>query len=156
MGSNELISGTVRGEEDKFTEKLLSEYLKKLEKVKGDFKNIKIIENLEVGGNARNVGVYEMDIFQCGRSMEPLLRENMKEQGTDFSIIMNKPTKKENGEKSYYFSLRRRDDSLDCKDLVAFFKDKKITEIAGGHPHASGATLNEEEYKQFRAKYLPE
>ena len=100
-----------------------------------------------VGDNRVDIVAFNINIFKYGRSLEPLVTEELRKRDAEFAILMNDPTVNTEGELSYYFSLRRVDDSCDTRDLVTFLKDMTETKIGGGHPWGSGVTLNESQYK---------
>ena len=109
-----------------------------------------------VGENLADIVAFNINIFKYGRSLEPLVNEELRKRDAEFAILMNDPTVNAEGELSYYFSLRRVNDSRDTRDLVTFLKDMTQTKIGGGHPWGSGVTLNEEQYKVMRKMLFAE
>lgn len=146
--AKKVISGD---KENVFSEKETGDYLLLIEDMVLKLKTGKVMKNCMVGEKTCDVLVVLIDIFTYGRSLEPYVNQMLKEVGASYAILVNAPTTNSKGDVSYYFSLRRLDENFDARDLAKFVMKKSGSTIGGGHPWASGVTLNEGEYKTFIA-----
>ena len=106
----------------------------------------------KVGSKESFIYCVDLDIFTFGRSLEPAVRSKLEELGCNYAILMNSPTKNNEGKYSYYFSLRRVNASYDARDLAKFVMEVSGSTIGGGHPWGSGVTLTETQYRVFLDK----
>ena len=108
------------------------------------------MKSKHIGKTTSDVFVCHIDILVFGRSLEPYVQMTMKQRGTEYAILMNDPTQNGDGEESFYFSLRCVNEGTnDARDLATYIKEVSGTKIGGGHPWASGVSLNTQQHRQF-------
>ena len=123
-----------------------NEYIIKMEEtLPKKLSNGSIIKNPGIDGS---IFIANVSIFEIGRGIEPIIRKEMERREASYAVLMNSPNEKD-GQKSYYFSLRRVNNQYDARDLVNFIKVYTGTKIGGGHPWASGVVLDEQQRKSF-------
>lgn len=124
-------------------------YLATMAKLPQIFATGKMIKKQQIGDKFSNVFAVELSIFEFGRTLEPFVRKQLEKVDAQYAVLMNPPSTRDGGVKSYYYSLRRLNENFDARDLVAFIKEKTGTTIGGGHPWACGVNLDEEQREKF-------
>ena len=147
----------VRGKDtEAFSASRINAYMDLMKELPSLLSAGKQIPDEMVGDKEADIVAFNINIFKYGRSLEPLVVDELRKRNAQYAILMNDPTRNAEGELSYYFSLRRVDDSFDTKHLVTFLKLVSGSKIGGGHPWGSGITLNEEQHAKLRKTLFKE
>ena len=140
---------------DVYSADKLTAYLDLMDKLPCVLAAGKVIENVKIADQIVNVLAMNINIFDYGRSLEPMVVSELQKRRASYAILMNNPTTNaKTGAMSYYFSLRRADEAFSARDLAFYLLDLTGSKIGGGHPWASGVTLNEEQYEKYSKDFL--
>ncbi|XP_066918981.1 uncharacterized protein [Clytia hemisphaerica] len=140
---------------DVYSADKLTAYLDLMHKLPGVLASGKVIENVKIADKIVSVYAANINIFHYGRSLEPMVVKELQTRGASYAILMNDPTRNaKTGALSYYFSLRRVDGAFSARDLAFYLLDITGSKIGGGHPWASGVTLNKDQYQKYLNDFL--
>ena len=139
-----------------FTMEMICDFLQLLENLTLALNGAKITGLIKVGENFSRILIVPLDILKFGRNVESYVKEKMIKTGSSYAILINSPTHTKDGALMYYLSLRRVNEKFDARDLAELLKKKSGSSIGGGHPWASGVTLNQEQYDRFTDSFVAE
>ena len=146
-----VVSGT---DTEVFSSRRINSYLELMGELPALLSAGHLISKKLVGGIEVDIVAFGINIFKYGRSLEPLVVEELRKRGASYAILMNDSTLNKDGKRSFYFSLRRVSDAFDSRELVTFLKQVSGSCIGGGHPWGSGITLDEEQYQRLTHSLL--
>ena len=138
---------------ESFADQKLLEYLDLIEEMNNKLDKGWVSKAKKIGEKTCDVLVISINIFTYGRSLEPYVRKRIASVGAQYAVLMNIPTKIKENKLSYYFSLRRLNENYNARELAKFCMEITGSKIGGGHPWASGVSLNEEQQQKFMKEF---